>query len=180
VTPYGARPYARPLLLEPVLSSRPVSQPGSLFAGVAPGAVAETYERELWARLADRDVIDAAGAWEWLPDLPATGTCAPALGLGERALRMTPDHARKREQFGHPIATFQAVTVQAADRFIGLRAREATLWPAAWRIDSGAAGPAARHRGRGGRRDLGGRGRTPDRADRAASARRVRCRRRPA
>ncbi|MFI8888950.1 acyl-CoA dehydrogenase family protein [Streptomyces paradoxus] len=92
-------------------------------------------------RLAPRDVIDADGAWEWLRDLLATGTCALALGLGERVLRMTGDYAGKREQFGFPIATFQAVAVQAADRYIDLRAMEATLWQAAWRIASGAPGP---------------------------------------
>jgi alkylation response protein AidB-like acyl-CoA dehydrogenase len=97
------------------------------------------------ARLAARDVIDADGAWEWLRDLLATGTCALALGLGERVLRMTGEYTSKREQFGFPIATFQAVAVQAADRYIDLRAMEATLWQAAWRIASGAPGalPAA-------------------------------------
>ncbi|MFF6874996.1 acyl-CoA dehydrogenase family protein [Streptomyces sp. NPDC012474] len=93
------------------------------------------------ARLAARDVIDADGAWEWLRDLLVTGTCALALGLGERVLRMTADYTGKREQFGFPIATFQAVAVQAADRYIDLRAMEATLWQAAWRIASGAPGP---------------------------------------
>ncbi|MFD7241311.1 acyl-CoA dehydrogenase family protein [Streptomyces massasporeus] len=93
------------------------------------------------ARLAARDVIDTDGAWEWLRDLLATGTCALALGLGERALRMTGEYTAKREQFGFPIATFQAVAVQAADRYIDLRAMEATLWQAAWRIASGAPGP---------------------------------------
>lgn len=34
-------------------------------------------------RLADRDVIEADGAWELLRDLLTTGTCALALGLGE-------------------------------------------------------------------------------------------------
>ncbi|CAL9512480.1 acyl-CoA dehydrogenase family protein [Streptomyces sp. enrichment culture] len=92
------------------------------------------------ARLAAGEVIDAEGAWEWLRDLLATGTCALALGLGERVLRMTADYAGEREQFGHPIATFQAVAVQAADRYIDLRAMEATLWQAAWRIASGAPG----------------------------------------
>ncbi|MFE7275680.1 acyl-CoA dehydrogenase family protein [Streptomyces sp. NPDC057623] len=92
------------------------------------------------ARLAARDVLDAEGAWEWLRDLLATGTCALALGLGERVLGMTSDYASKREQFGHPIATFQAVAVQSADRYIDLRAMEATLWQAAWRIASGAPG----------------------------------------
>jgi alkylation response protein AidB-like acyl-CoA dehydrogenase len=97
------------------------------------------------ARLAARDVIDADGAWEWLRDLLATGTCALALGLGERVLRMTAQYTSEREQFGFPIATFQAVAVQAADRYIDLRAMEATLWQAAWRISSGAPGalPAA-------------------------------------
>ena len=91
-------------------------------------------------RIADRDVIDADGAWEWLRDLLTTGTCALALGLGERVLRMTGEYTGKREQFGFPVATFQAVAVQAADRYIDLRAMEVTLWQAAWRIASGAPG----------------------------------------
>ncbi len=84
------------------------------------------------------DVIEAAGAWDRLRDLLATGTCALALGLGEAVLRMTGEYTGKREQFGHPIATFQAVAVQAADRYIDLRAMEVTLWQAAWRISTGA------------------------------------------
>ncbi|MFF6781044.1 acyl-CoA dehydrogenase family protein [Streptomyces sp. NPDC012510] len=97
------------------------------------------------ARIAERDVIDTDGAWERLRELLATGTCASALGLGENVLGMTSEYAGKREQFGFPIASFQAVAVQAADRFIDLRAMEATLWQAAWRITSGAGGalPAA-------------------------------------
>ncbi|WP_438296705.1 acyl-CoA dehydrogenase family protein [Streptomyces sp. HUAS TT7] len=83
-------------------------------------------------------VIDADGAWEWLRNLLATGTCALALGLGEAVLTMTSQYTGKREQFGHPVATFQAVAVQAADRYIDLRAMEATLWQAAWRISTGA------------------------------------------
>lgn len=92
------------------------------------------------ARIPARDVIDADGAWEWLRELLTTGTCALALGLGERVLTMTSEYTGKREQFGHPVATFQAVAVQAADRYIDLRAMEATLWQAAWRIASGAPG----------------------------------------
>ncbi|MEU0436321.1 acyl-CoA dehydrogenase family protein [Streptomyces sp. NPDC006290] len=92
------------------------------------------------ARIASRAVIDARGAWEWLRDLLATGTCALALGLGEEVLRMTSAYTSKREQFGFPVATFQAVAVQAADRYIDLRAMEATLWQAAWRIGTGAGG----------------------------------------
>ncbi|MEU0407887.1 acyl-CoA dehydrogenase family protein [Streptomyces griseorubiginosus] len=91
-------------------------------------------------RIGARDVIDAEGAWEWLRDLLTTGTCALALGLGERVLRMSSEYTSKREQFGFPVATFQAVAVQAADRYIDLRAMEVTLWQAAWRLSSGARG----------------------------------------
>ncbi|MFI5872083.1 acyl-CoA dehydrogenase family protein [Streptomyces sp. NPDC051445] len=93
------------------------------------------------ARIPAGNVITADGAWEWLRALLTTGACAQALGLGERVLEMTSEYAGKREQFGHPIATFQAVAVQAADRYIDLRAMEVTLWQAAWRIASGAPGP---------------------------------------
>jgi alkylation response protein AidB-like acyl-CoA dehydrogenase len=92
------------------------------------------------ARLAPHAIIGSPGAWPLLHGLLTTGTCALALGLGEAVLKMTSDYASKREQFGHPIATFQAVAVQAADRYIDLRAMEATLWQAAWRLSSGVTG----------------------------------------
>ncbi len=96
-------------------------------------------------RIPATDVIDADGAWESLHQLLATGICALALGLGEGVLRMTGEYTSKREQFGYPVATFQAVAMQAADRYIDLRAMEVTLWQAAWRISTGAGGalPAA-------------------------------------
>ena len=87
-----------------------------------------------------RALIDDAGAWEWLRALLTTGTCALALGLGEAVLAMTSEYTGKREQFGFPVATFQSVAVQAADRYIDLRAMEVTLWQAAWRISTGAGG----------------------------------------
>ncbi|MFJ2894182.1 acyl-CoA dehydrogenase family protein [Streptomyces sp. NPDC087218] len=91
-------------------------------------------------RVDRRALIDGAGAWEWLRALLTTGTCALALGLGEAVLAMTSEYTGKREQFGFPIATFQAVAVQAADRYIDLRAMEVTLWQAAWRLSTGTDG----------------------------------------
>lgn len=91
-------------------------------------------------RIVGADVIQAEGAWDWLRDLLTTGTCALALGLGEGVLSMTSEYTGKREQFGFPVATFQAVAVQAADRYIDLRAMEVTLWQAAWRISTGVSG----------------------------------------
>ncbi|MEU3656164.1 acyl-CoA dehydrogenase family protein [Streptomyces sp. NPDC032161] len=91
-------------------------------------------------RVGGEALIDTAGAWEWLRALLTTGTCALALGLGEAVLGMTSAYAGRREQFGHPIATFQSVAVQAADRYIDLRAMEVTLWQAAWRLSTAADG----------------------------------------
>ncbi|MFP1625957.1 acyl-CoA dehydrogenase family protein [Streptomyces sp. 5K101] len=114
-----------------------ISTNGELFAEVTLDSV----------RVDDFAVVDADGAWEWLRQLLATGTCALALGLGEAVLAMTSRYTAKREQFGFPLATFQAVAVQAADRYIDLRAMEATLWQAAWRLsepeETGAPGTAS-------------------------------------
>ncbi|MFD9221580.1 acyl-CoA dehydrogenase family protein [Streptomyces sp. NPDC060064] len=94
-----------------------------------------------FVRIDSSELIDAEGAWEWLRQLLATGTCALALGLGEGVLSMTSAYTGKREQFGFPVATFQAVAVQAADRYIDLRSMEATLWQAAWRLTPSPHGP---------------------------------------
>ncbi|GGT25540.1 acyl-CoA/acyl-ACP dehydrogenase [Streptomyces atratus] len=107
-----------------------VSTNGELFAEVRLDSV----------RIDSRALIDTVGAWEWLRALLITGTCALALGLGEAVLTMTSEYTGKREQFGFPVATFQSVAVQAADRYIDLRAMEVTLWQAAWRISTGAGG----------------------------------------
>jgi alkylation response protein AidB-like acyl-CoA dehydrogenase len=108
-----------------------ISTSGERFAEVSLDSV----------RVDSRELVDAEDAWEWLRQLLATGTCALALGLGERVLSMTSEYTGKREQFGFPVATFQAVAVQAADRYIDLRAMEATLWQAAWRLAPSPDGP---------------------------------------
>ncbi|GAA0446581.1 acyl-CoA dehydrogenase family protein [Streptomyces stramineus] len=92
-------------------------------------------------RVTGEEMITADGAAEELRRLLTLGTCALALGVGTAVSRLTGAYTSKREQFGFPIATFQAVAVQAADRYIDLRAMEATLWQAAWRLESGANGP---------------------------------------
>ncbi|MEV6394976.1 acyl-CoA dehydrogenase family protein [Streptomyces sp. NPDC051907] len=109
---------------EGVALAEQISTSGERFAEVSLDSV----------RLERHEIVDADGAWEWLRQLLATGTCALALGLGEGVLAMTSAYTGKREQFGYPVATFQAVAVQAADRYIDLRAMEATLWQASWRL----------------------------------------------
>lgn len=115
---------------EGVTIAEQVSTNGELLGEVGLNAV----------RIEARRLIDADDAWEWLRSVLTTGTCALALGLGEAVLAMTSQYTGKREQFGFPVATFQAVAVQAADRYIDLRAMEVTLWQAAWRLAVGGAG----------------------------------------
>ncbi|MBF6046132.1 acyl-CoA dehydrogenase [Streptomyces sp. NRRL B-1677] len=113
-----------------VALERQVSTNGERYAEVRLDAV----------RLDGTRIVDAEGAWPRLRALLTAGTCALALGVGTAVCRMTSAYTSKREQFGFPLATFQAVAVQAADRYVDLRAMEATLWQAAWRLETGAGG----------------------------------------
>lgn len=58
------------------------------------------------------------------------GRCAHQLGVLERALELTAEYARHREQFGRPIGSFQAVTHRLADCYIDIEALRLTLWQA--------------------------------------------------
>lgn len=66
-----------------------------------------------------------------------TGLCLIQAGVSERALRMTAEHVTTREQFGQPLAMFQAVSQRAADAFIDTEAIRLTAWQAAWRLAEG-------------------------------------------
>ncbi len=59
--------------------------------------------------------------------------CAHQFGVLERALELTAEHARTREQFGRPIGSFQAVAQRLADAYIDVEAVRLTMWEAAWR-----------------------------------------------
>jgi acyl-CoA dehydrogenase len=74
----------------------------------------------------------------WLAMLAATQA-----GVTEAALRMTADYTSRREQFGKPLSTFQAVATRAADAYIDTQAIRATALQAAWLLAAGAdAAPA--------------------------------------
>jgi alkylation response protein AidB-like acyl-CoA dehydrogenase len=54
--------------------------------------------------------------------LAAAGAAATADGLLAGALALTAEHVRTREQFGRPLATFQAVAQNLADVYVAARA----------------------------------------------------------
>jgi alkylation response protein AidB-like acyl-CoA dehydrogenase len=62
------------------------------------------------------------------------GACAYGDGLLAGALDLTATHVRTREQFGKPLATFQAVAQQIADVYIASRTLHLAAWSAIWRL----------------------------------------------
>jgi 3-oxocholest-4-en-26-oyl-CoA dehydrogenase beta subunit len=77
---------------------------------------------------------------DWLAAHATVGICATQLGVTERALELTAEHARTRQQFGRPIGAFQAVAQRLADAYIDVEAIRLTMWQAAWRLESGLPG----------------------------------------
>ncbi len=60
--------------------------------------------------------------------------CATQLGVVEGQLRLTAQYTSEREQFGRPVATFQAVTQRLADCFIQVEGLRLQTQSALWRI----------------------------------------------
>lgn len=73
----------------------------------------------------------------WLSTRVALGRSAFQLGVLERALELTAEYAREREQFDRPIGSFQAVSSRLADGYIDVKALRLTLTQAAWRLSEG-------------------------------------------
>jgi acyl-CoA dehydrogenase len=64
---------------------------------------------------------------------------AIAIGISQRALDEAVRYAKERQQFGQPIAQFQAVQFMLADMAIDIEAMRLLTYKAAWMVDSGAA-----------------------------------------
>ncbi|WP_099038318.1 acyl-CoA dehydrogenase family protein [Mycobacterium neglectum] len=85
---------------------------------------------------ADRVVGDSEGnsVVGWLTTHGTLGRSAFQLGVVERALELTSEYAREREQFERPIGSFQAVSSRLADGYIDVKALRLTVTQAAWRL----------------------------------------------
>ena len=85
---------------------------------------------------AERLGTDAAPV-EWLVQQCTAALSAVAVGVVSEALRLTAAYASEREQFGRPIATFQAVGQRVGDAYIDTEAIRLTALQACWRLDQG-------------------------------------------
>jgi alkylation response protein AidB-like acyl-CoA dehydrogenase len=77
-----------------------------------------------------------------LYQLAVAGACCVADGALAAALALTIEHVASRQQFGRPLAAFQAVAQQVADVYIAARTLHLAALSGCWRLDTGrAAGP---------------------------------------
>lgn len=67
------------------------------------------------------------------------GLAATQLGVADAGIREAAQHLSQREQFGRPLATFQATTFQLGDAYCDAQAMRATTWQAVWALDQGEA-----------------------------------------
>ncbi|GAA4724736.1 acyl-CoA dehydrogenase family protein [Phytohabitans rumicis] len=65
------------------------------------------------------------------------GACAAGAGALAGALALTAAHVGTREQFGRPLARFQAVAQQIADAYVVSRTMELAALSASWRLGAG-------------------------------------------
>jgi len=77
---------------------------------------------------------DGPAALGWIEIRQTLGLSAFQLGVLERALELTAQYAREREQFDRPIGSFQAVSSRLADGYIDIKGLRLTLTQAAWRL----------------------------------------------
>src|SRR5262245_24755874 len=84
-----------------------------------------------------RDGDRRAAAVDDLYLLAAAGAAATADGVVAGALDLTAKYVASREQFGRPLATFQAVAGQAADVYIVSRTLHLAALSACWRLAAG-------------------------------------------
>ncbi|MDT7572675.1 MAG: 3-oxo-4-pregnene-20-carboxyl-CoA dehydrogenase alpha subunit [Actinomycetota bacterium] len=85
---------------------------------------------------APAESVVAAGPAE-LDRFAVAGAAAVADGVIAGALQLTADHLRTREQFGRPLATFQAVAQQVADVYVVARTVHLAAVSGAWRLSAG-------------------------------------------
>ncbi|MEV7545198.1 acyl-CoA dehydrogenase family protein [Streptomyces sp. NPDC089915] len=70
--------------------------------------------------------------------LAATVIAAEAVGAAGQALARTVDYVGRREQFGRPVGSFQAVKHRLADLYVQVQAARSAVYYAAWDREQGA------------------------------------------
>ncbi len=120
-------------------------------AGVSLEAQVATHREPQWrvqlSSAPAEEVLGAPGQGEaivaWIADRAALALAAIQIGVAEEAMRRTALYITERKQFGKAIATFQGVTLRAADAWIDVEAMRSVVMQAAWRVAAGRPATAA-------------------------------------
>ena len=108
----------------------------------SPGAAGRAPGAEATLRLDDAPVAHVLGGTDGravadLYQLAVAGAGAVADGAVAAALAMTTAHVGSRQQFGRPLAAFQAVAQQVADVYITARTLHQAALSGCWRLACG-------------------------------------------
>ena len=82
-------------------------------------------------------VADGPAIVEWMVQRSTTALALAQAGAAAASVALLAEYTKNREQFGKPIATFQAVGQRAADAYVDAEAIRLTAWQAAWRLSEG-------------------------------------------
>jgi alkylation response protein AidB-like acyl-CoA dehydrogenase len=103
-----------------------------------------TYEPQFQLSLTDVSIANAdvlvdedngAEAMKWIAERTTAALCAHQLGVADKSMRMTASYTAEREQFGVPVATFQAVGHRAANCFIDVECLKLNTYQAVSLLD---------------------------------------------
>jgi alkylation response protein AidB-like acyl-CoA dehydrogenase len=80
---------------------------------------------------------DGGSVIGWIAEHGTAALCIQEAGATAAAVELVSEYTKSREQFGKPIATFQAVGQRAADAYVDTEAIRLTAWQAVWRLAEG-------------------------------------------
>lgn len=93
------------------------------------------------AQIPAADIIATGGqalaAMRWAQQATRTALCSMAVGVCDKMMRMTGSYTSEREQFGRPVATFQAVSHRVANCYIDVECLRLVTHQAASLLDQG-------------------------------------------
>jgi alkylation response protein AidB-like acyl-CoA dehydrogenase len=87
---------------------------------------------------ADRVVGGEGRGWSVLRrglDRALVALSAELCGVAQRAMEMSVDYAKTRQQFGRPIGSYQAVSHKCADMLVQVESAKSLTYYAAWAVD---------------------------------------------
>ncbi|MFC9127741.1 acyl-CoA dehydrogenase family protein [Streptomyces sp. NPDC057099] len=88
--------------------------------------------RQVEAQLLGSEDGDVLAALARLGDTAAVCLAAEAVGAADRVLERTVEYVGRREQFGRPVGSFQAVKHRLADAYVQVQAARSAAYYAAW------------------------------------------------